>query len=322
MDNGHRHSPFNEANARAIARGQHGLITRAQALEVGISISAIRRRTSAGLWERLLPGVYRIAGVPASGRQAVVASVLWAGAGALVSHRAAAALWEMPGSWGIEVELTVPYTRAPKSPRVTVHRSLRLDRADRTKLDGIPITTPTRTLIDVAASIADEALEAAVEDALHRGLTTSRRLRARLDSLGGKGRAGSEALGALLQQRGRVAALESVLEVKVWRLLTRSGLELPARQHWVRACGRRYRIDFAWPGRKLALEADGWSTHGTVGSFRADRSRSADLASCGWRVIPATWEDVERHPDVLLERIGRALAPRAGSVEGKAPLTA
>jgi very-short-patch-repair endonuclease len=191
---------------------------------------------------------------------------------------------------------------------LTVHRTAELPSVDRTRRDGIPITTPARTLIDLAGVLDEEDLEAAVECAFRRRLVSERALHRRLAELGGSGRRGTSALRRISQGRGDNAALESRLEVEVWRLLVRSGLPKPIRQHHVVADGRRYRLDFVWPNLRVAVEADGFATHGTRRRvFHSDRVRAASLVSHGWRVVPVTWEDVKQRPDEWVGGLGRTL---------------
>jgi very-short-patch-repair endonuclease len=72
---------------------------------------------------------------------------------------------------------------------------------------------------------------------------------------------------------------------------------LPQRQHWVSLAGRRYRVDFAWPDLRVALECDGWEHHGRRSAFAADRARFAELAAAKWRVLPVTWHAVTKEPE-------------------------
>jgi hypothetical protein len=102
-----------------------------------------------------------------------------AGDGALVSHHAAAALWEFDGVRAPKVELWVPEKCWVRSPLVSVHRGTRLDRADRTTLEGIPITTVTRTLIDMAGRLEDHRLLAITDHDRIEGALRADRLHAR-----------------------------------------------------------------------------------------------------------------------------------------------
>jgi very-short-patch-repair endonuclease len=237
-----------------------------------------------------------------------MAACLWAGEGAVVSHRAAGVLWDLEGIVGGRVELWVPADRKLRTSKLTVHRTAGIPRVDRTRLGCIPITTPARTVIDLAAVLDEESLEAAAECGFRRRLFGERLLGARLSELSGKGRAGTTMLRRILDRRGeRAAALEYRLEVKMARLLVRSGLPKPVRQHPVAIDGRPYRLDFAWPSFRVAVEADGFATHGGHRAFHANRQRITRLVSSGWRVVPVTWQDVTQRPDEWLEAVGRTL---------------
>jgi len=292
-----------------LAARQYGVFSRAQALELGLSPGQIDRRITTRRWEAILPCVYRAGGAPSTGRQAAMAACLWGGDGAVVSHRAAGVLWDLEGVSGSTVELWVPADRKLRTTKLTVHRTDELPRPDRTHLGCIPITTPARTLIDLAGVLDEESLEAAVENGFRQGRVSERLLRAPLDALGGSGRAGTASLRQILDRRGeKAAALEHRLEVKVWRLLLRSGLPKPVRQQPVEVAGRRYRLDFAWPSFRVAVEADGFATHGGRRAFHGDRRRMAGLVSEGWRIVPVTWHDATARPKEWLQEVGRTLA--------------
>jgi very-short-patch-repair endonuclease len=291
-----------------LAASQFGVFSREQALADGASPRQIQRRIAQGRWVSPLPRVYRIAGVAADRHQAAMAAALWAGDGALVSHGSAGLLWGIDGVRGPKTELWVPAPRNPRARDVVVHRGERLDRADRTNLGPIPITTPVRTLIDVSGRLEDDRLLAAMESVFRRQLGTPDRLAARLAALRDSGRPGAGRLAALLERRGDGRPLESTLEGKVWHLLSRSALPLPARQHWVTTPGGRYRLDFAWPDRKLGLEADSWEHHGDRVAFGKDRERLSELVAMGWRVLLVTWEVGTRQPQRVVRWVEMALA--------------
>jgi very-short-patch-repair endonuclease len=215
-------------------------------------------------------------------------------------------LWSLDGVVAKGMEIVVTRDRRLRTTKLTVHRTTDLPRNDRTRRAGITLTTPARTLIDLAGVVDAEVLETAVECALHRRLVGEQYLRRRLGDLSGKGRLGIALLREILDGRDD-AALESRLEVKVWRLLARSGLPKPVRQHPVEIDGQRYRLDFAWPSFRVAVEADGFATHNGRRSFNADRRRMAMLATAGWRIVPVTWEDAKARPDAWLAGLGRTL---------------
>jgi len=312
MASAQRKSFTSESEIVRVADAQHGVFTQAQAVAAGVSPAAITRRVQAGVWVRMLPGIYRIGGSAATVGAGAMAATLWGGAGSLLSHASAARRWGIDGVRERCVEIWVPADCAKRSRVVTVHRGERLDRADRTVSDRIPITTPTRTLIDVAGRLEDDALLAAMESTFRAGLATPERLAARLEALCSTGRPGAGRLRALLAARpAGVAALESRLESRVWRLFERSALPMPRRQVWVVANGNRYRLDFAWPELRVAIECKGFAFHGGREHFDRDESRSADLVSERWRIVPVTWEHCSRDPDLVVERVALLLTRAA-----------
>ncbi len=301
-----------------LAARQHGLVTQAQARELGFEANAVARRVRAGEWVRVLPTVYRLAAVPPSGRQGALAATLWAGPGATISHAAAGVLWGIGGVRATGVELWVPPTRRVRSELVVVHRGLVSDR-DRRVIDGIPRTSVPRTIVDLAGRLDAESLDAAVDDVVHRGLTTFGSLRARADTAAGEKRSGVPLLRKLLDERGGGAAAESRLETRVRRALHGAGLRPVGQHEVVVAGGRRYRLDFAWPDLRVAVEPDGYSVHGRRGAFERDRRRWADLTAAGWRIIPVTWAQVTGRPVEFLERVQATLAAAAGPEASHAP---
>src|SRR5258708_5677602 len=128
MDLIYEAQPSREQAARqvaAVAAERHGVFSRAQARACGMSLATIDRRLTSGVWERLYPGVYRLAGAPATWQQALLAACLALGADAVVSHRAAAALWLFPGFAQRGIELSVPRGRW-RMRGLKVHRPVSL----------------------------------------------------------------------------------------------------------------------------------------------------------------------------------------------------
>lgn len=298
MDHRDGASAHSESLERAIANlseRQYGLFSRAQASELGMSRRQIDRRLGNGRWDSPLPKVLRVIGSPSTAHQRAMAAMLWAGDGSLVSHAAAAVLWCFEGVRARKVELWT--TRSLRSELVVVHRGIRLDRADRAMLGPIPITTPVRTLIDMAGRLDDLRLSALTESLIKRGLVDPDRVPARLDALRASGRPGAGRLAALLDVRGDGPAMESMLEALVWSLILESGVRIPERQHWVDVPGGRYRLDYAWPDLHLGMECDSWEHHGANKSdFGKDRARYAELVVVGYRVLPVTWDVAKRDP--------------------------
>ncbi len=252
-------------------------------------------------------GVYRLNGVPASWRHTLLAACLAAGVSAVASHRAAAALWAFAAITPGFVEVCVPGQRRVRRSGFRVHRAGLLGPADVTTIDGIPVTTPTRTLIDLAAIVTRDVLEEALDDALRRKLTTIAHLRWRISKLGRRGRPGVGVLLRLLDDRGGRGVPQSVLETRFARLLRRSRLPEAVRQHPVRHGGRLIGIvDFAYPDIKLAVEADGYRWHSGRSGWEHDRARRNELTLLGWLVIHVTAADLKQRPKDTAERIREA----------------
>ena len=295
-----------ETQLRSFQAAQFGLITLDQILSAGATRYLARRRIESGAWERVLPGVYRDTLVPPSLRQWCLAAMLWADTDPVVCFRAAGALWQLDGLAAPKPELWVPSTSNARSKLVVVHRGT-VALNDRRMLGPITLTSPARTLVDLAAGLDDEDLTAAVEDSIHRGLTTSKSIRRCLDALGGKGRPGSARLRAILDDRGDQRPTMSRLEVRIWRTLRAKGLR-PVRQHPVKCGDTTYWIDCAFPQWRVAVEGFGDKFHRSPRSRKRELKRLADLATVAWRVLPVTWDEITDTPDDVVARIVTTLA--------------
>lgn len=165
-----------QAVARLAAR-QHGVLTRGQLLQAGLGEDAIDSRLKRGRLRRLHRGVYVLGPtVPEHARE--TAGVLACGPGAVSSHRSAAFLWRLlpypARARGVDV--TVAGRNATTRPGITVHRVRELSAVETTTKHGIPVTTPARTLLDLASSVAPRELEQALAEAFARNLTTRPKL--------------------------------------------------------------------------------------------------------------------------------------------------
>ena len=264
------------------------------------------RRLKSGAWDRPLPHVYRDVLSARTPEQAALAAQLWAGPDSDISHAAAGVLWRLDGIRAKKPELWVPREQALVSDLVVVHRG-KVDVNDRRMIGAITLTSPARTLIDLAGVLDDEDLTAVVEDAIHRGLTTAPAIHRRLEVLGSKGRSGSTRLRAILEERGNQRAAASRLEVKIWRVLRANGLT-PVRQHPVRCGDTTYWLDSAFPQWRVAVEGFGDKFHRGARNRKRELHRLADLAGVRWTVIPVTWEDITDTPDDVVARIVSTLA--------------
>ncbi len=186
-----------------------------------------------------------------------------------------------------------------------MHHTDRRDPVDVSRRRRIPVTAPARTLLDLAAVVDVDTLEAAPEDAVLRGLAPFPLLRRTLDRLGRSGRRGAAPLRGLLDSRDAATApTESVLEDAVVRLLHRGGLPEPVRQHRVGAL----RVDLAYPQIRLAMEADSRLWPAGRGDVQRDSSKQNALVARGWHVLRFTWFDVRSRPGCVAATVGSLLS--------------
>ena len=169
---------------QALAYGQAGYFTAAQAHDVGYSYQAQKYHADHGNWIRVDRGIFRLPGWPVGPDDGYVLWHLWARGRAVVSHDTALALHDLSEVDPALVHLSVPPGFRADHPHVVLHRQV-LPEADVQERSGFRLTTPVRTLLDVAATdLSQEHVDRAVLDALERGAATPRRLRARADAAG------------------------------------------------------------------------------------------------------------------------------------------
>ncbi len=301
---------------REIAAAQHGVLARRQALAAGFPDGAIRTALRRGRWTRLHAGVYRVTLIPAR-REVEMAAVLACPAGAVISHHTAASLWDIlplprsdrgrarrvrDGGVAPSVHLTVSRGRPRSRPQLRIHRSPGLTDAETTTLQSVPITTPARTLLDLAADLDPLRLEQAVARAQRAGLCDLARLQDTMDV--NPRRAGTAALRAILGQSGGPALTRSEAEARFLALLRTAELEPPRANRRVEG----YEVDFLWPAARLVVEIDGRAFHSSPDMFERDRGRDAALTGAGYRVQRFTWLQITRKPQVVLVRVAQALA--------------
>lgn len=269
------------------AQRHEGLVTREQALGLGVSDKLLTGMVAKGMLIRAHQGVYLLAGAHRSPVTRVRAGLAAAGGSALASHRSAAWLAGLIDTPPGTVEVTVIGSSHRQVPGVHVHRSNVPPRAR--SFQGVRCTDVPRTLVDLAATAGDDKLAVAVDRALARGTTRVQDLLRELDA---GSRRGSRALRDCLSRRGDFCIPDaSVLESQMARLLLRHGVPIPEAE--VRAGpGGCYRIDYAYRQCRLAVELYGFAWHHSPGQMTRDLARQRQLVLQGWRVLIYTWWDV------------------------------
>jgi very-short-patch-repair endonuclease len=232
-----------------------------------------------------------------------MAAVLACGPGAVVSHQSAAALWLLlPRPDDAPVDVIPHAGDRGRRADIRAHRVPRLAAEDVTGVDGIPVTTPARTLLDLAAVVSLRELEQALAQAERRQLATDEDLMAVIER--NPTRRGVRVLRRLLERGATPAFTRSDAEARFLALIRRAQLPDPE----VNVMFAGYEIDFLWRSERLAVEIDGFAFHGARSSFERDRRRDAQLSARGLHVIRVTWRQIVREPEAVLVRTAQTLA--------------
>ena len=277
-----------------IAQRQVGLLTREQAVGVGMSRPMVEQRLSSGIWVIRHPGVYAIAGTPMSWNHKVMAAVLAAGGDALASHWTGAALYRLDEIARTRNAVTVGGTTALRLRGVVVHRSVVLAPQDRSSIEGIPVMSVACTIVHCTGLLSMGQLARVMDDALVRGLVTIDEIAETAERLGAAPGRRMKTLRLLIAERGAEAdTAGSRPEMRLFRVLRAGGLPEPVSQHPVRCGPKKYFIDAAYPDVGLALEYHGFDAHRTRAAFDGDAKRTRNLIAAGWRVLTFTSKDTD-----------------------------
>jgi very-short-patch-repair endonuclease len=276
---------------------------------------AIRHRLDDGRLHRLLRGVYAVGRADVGERGHWLAAVLASGPEALLSHHSAAALWGIHRTrTSTPVHVVVARATTQQRSGVRIHRRVGVRPQERHVVDGIPVTGPVSTLVDIALSLSEDALEAAVNEASHRNLIGPEALRAELDDF--PRRPGVGRLRRLLDRDGYVVT-DTWLERRFLPIARQAGLAPPRTQAWLNG----YRVDFYWPELGLVVEADSLRYHRTAASQAADHRRDQAHTAAGLTTLRFTRGQIvfeTEHVRDVLTATGSRLGRSAGSAQAGA----
>lgn len=289
----------------AVAWRQHGVVSSAQLRALGIGRGAIDWRVRHGALHPLSRGVYAVGHARLTLRGRYWAALLACGGpgAAVLSHRSAAAVWDLLPSPAGRHDVTT-LRRGASSAAVRVHRTRSMRPADVTHDDGLPITTVTRTLIDLADVLTLHRLTRVCHRAEVLRVLDAKMIVTRLDELPGRRR---RALRAALDTLSHADPhhTRSELEERFLALIAKFGLPQPR----VNSRVEGHEVDFFWPNDGLIVETDGLAAHGTPTAFEHDRRRDAELQLAGYRVVRFTWRQIAGEPDAVARTL-RALLGR------------
>ncbi len=235
-----------------------------------------------------------------------MAAVLAIGLDAVLSLRAAGGLYGMRRTRGEKIDVTVP-RRVPSRSTIRVHHAV-LPADEMTIVRGIPVTTPSRTLLDLAAVVTPAALERALNqaDVLHLSDQLS------LDDVvrRHRGHRGVQTARLLLEERG-MGITKSDLEDAFHDFLATTTLPRPELNASLHVAGHWLEPDGLWREQRVIAECDGYDTHSTRAAFENDRARDRSLQAAGWRVVRITWRHVRDTPATLEHELQALVRPRS-----------
>jgi very-short-patch-repair endonuclease len=286
----------------AIAAIQRGRVSRGQLLAAGIADRTIYRMAAAGYLRRLHRSVYAV------GHEAPVplgpetAALLACGDHAVLSHHTAARLWKLLPEGGGLLHVTIRGRNGARPAGVRVHRTHGLSRGEVRAVEQLPVTSPLRTLIDIAPHLDARTFERVVEEALTQRLVTERQLATTAAS--DNGRRGAPRLAAVLAAQREPAITRSKAERR-FRSLIRAA-QLPEPQVNVRVHG--YLVDFYWPRLGVVVEVQGYKFHSGRPAFERDTRKGARLTAAGLSVSYVTWIQMDQEPYAVVARLAQVLA--------------
>jgi hypothetical protein len=294
---------------RAIARvagRQHGVVSHDQLVAIGLSRQVIERRLAAGRLHLLHRGVYAVGHRALDVDARRWAAVLALGDEAYLSHHTAGDAFQFRPTSSGTIHVTVRGRAGRRRRRgIQVHRPHMLADDEVTTLRGLPITTPARTLLDLAAAgLRDRPLEAALDEAERRKLVDFAELHALLARY--PKRPGTRPLRAQLARYRGPADTRSELEHLVNELCDAHHLPPPLVNNVIEGRVR----DFYWPHCGLVVEADSYRWHRSPSALNDDRERDVELTLAGYRVLRFTYEQVTRRADYVVRAIRAALGAR------------
>jgi very-short-patch-repair endonuclease len=296
-----------ETRLAALARRQHGVVTRGQLTALGMAKTSVGEWAQRGRLHRVHRGVYAVGhlGLTRNGR--FMAAVLACGEEAALSHLSAAVLWRILDDRGQPIHVTAPQRR--RVPGVVAHRA-QLD-GERVRREGIVVTTPARTLVDLADVVSRRTLERAFDEAeylrLDHGGTAAKARH---------GRRGAGMLTSVLAvHEPGTTRTRSELEEAFLRLVDDHGLPRPEVNVQIEGS----ECDFVWREQRLIVETDGARAHGTGRAKRRDPLRDARLMAAGWRVWRVSYEQVVRQPGEVAAELHNLLTQASLPVALAAP---
>lgn len=273
-------------------------------LGLGLSRRAIAGRVERGLLSEVFLGVYVYGARRITRKGRWMAAVLAAGEGAVLSHRSAARLWRLLPPVAERIDVICPPGRVVRRKGIVSRQSTLRDDEWLVR-DGIPATSPFRTVFDLAAVAPMRELERAFHEAEVREVTDRVSLPMLLERY--PGRRGSRNLRVLLEAGQPVGITRNDFEEAFVALVDRYALRRPRMNAPLAIRGRFFEIDALWEAERVAVELDSRTIHGTRKKFESDRLRDRILIAEGWRTMRVTWRQLQDEPEEIAADLRSAL---------------
>jgi very-short-patch-repair endonuclease len=288
--------------AWSLARKQHGVVTRDQLTRLGLTRHGIQHRIARGRLHQVRRGIYAVGRPELTPQGRWMAAVLACGGEgmAALSHSSAAALFKIGVEQAATIEVTTVSAVRIRPPGIRVHRRPALWEGSYGLYEGIPVTSPVQTLIDLATRLGVPKMERAMNEADKLGLVKTDDLRGALD--GHPGEPGVAKLRAIID-RATFRYTRTELERAFLPLVRQAGLPTPRTSVYVTG----FEVDFHFPDLGLVIETDGLTYHRTPAAQRKDRERDQAHTAAGLTQLRFTHGQIRYEPDHVL-RILRATA--------------
>jgi hypothetical protein len=288
-----------------LALQQGGVVRRDQAIRAGFNDATIARRVTSGTWHRAGHGGYRLFESP--GRLNLARAAVAVLPKAVVSHNSAAAIHRLPlVPYGL-VTVSVHSRTTHRFPGVAVLRNHDLQSDHIDLVLGLPVTTPARTIIDLASSLSQRHLASVVDNSVAANVVSLDEMDSVLADIARRGKPGVQRMRAVLNDRLGDPYDGTILERRGIMLLAKAGIDGFVQEYpfpWAPT----KRFDVAFPAERLAIEWDSRRWHLQMDAMRHDRSRDREAIQRGWRILRFTWADVHHAPEIVVDSVRSVLA--------------
>jgi very-short-patch-repair endonuclease len=292
---------------RALASRQRGNVTRRQLVARGVTKAMIRRRRANGSLIEVFPDVFLVGHTAEPPLSREHAALLYCSPRAMLSHRTAGHAFGWPIRRPRTVDVTTAGRQLRSRPGLRTHTIKDILPFELRHHCGMPITSPSLTLLDLGGILGEAGLAGCLNEARVQDQVTDDELHATLRAH--PNRRGARALRKLLAREESEFAVESEAERLCLKLMIEYGLKPDAAGAWVGG----YRVDFLYETERLAVEVDGYRYHRTRERFVGDRRRRAHLMALGYEVFVVSWADLTDQSRATMTRLGAVRTRRRES---------